>query len=132
MAHEFPQARDWLILGGGNGELVEAWRTIVVEENPDPLAVRKSKWVILGAQASETAPPLWVRRFIADELTREWVSTPVQVNAANRQVAAAGLQMTIDQLVKQGDPQAKAREKVAADFEFPTVEALDRFLSRNK
>jgi hypothetical protein len=116
-------------------ELAAAWWTIVVEEDPDPGPVLEAKRVILEALRGDVAH-LWVRRFVAGELQRCWLSTPAtrtQDRAAARHVEACGLQMTIDQTAERDNiSQAEAREKVAADFGFPTVEALEQFLLRNK
>jgi hypothetical protein len=115
-------------------ELVAAWRTLVVEENPPAPAVRKARQVMLDAQRSATPPPLWVRRFIADSLQRHYSSALARKGQA-RQVKAAGYEAEIVRLVREhGGTRTKAKKKLVANpkFGLKSAKALDQYLRRAK
>jgi hypothetical protein len=134
MVRKPPQVRDWLDLGSGHRELIEAWRTLVAEENPSPAAVRKARQVMFDAQRSNTLPPLWIRRFIADNLQYGYSSALVR-KAQVRQVKAAGIIAETERLVRKHEiSRTKAKDKVVADpkFKLKTVKALEQRVRRAK
>jgi hypothetical protein len=134
MARKPPQVRDWLDLGGGRRELIEAWWTLAAEENPSAAAVRKAKQVMFDAQRGNIPAPLWIRRFIADNLQYGYSSALVR-KAQVRQVKAAGYSTEIVRLVRKHNiSRTKAKAKVVANpkFGLKSAKALDQFLRRAK
>lgn len=92
-----------------------------------------NRW-ILDILRSDIPLPPWMRRMIADDLDCYYFNTPARkarVKAAVRQAKARGRQLAIEQLAKKDNiSQAKAKEKLLAQFGKKTVRALDQSFRR--